>query len=123
MKKSDEANYGPKISEPTDNEINKTFEEAKRKYEIFIQRDDAVKYWKLKEELGWWIIVEKSSKTPGAITKEMTKEIQEFSKKNYGNDVTLTEAARQAKESVVHIVPIEKERIADKIRAIIAKYK
>lgn len=115
--------FGPQIAEPTEKEIEETIEKVKSKYDIVIQRDDAIGFTKLTKELSWWMIVEKGLKDPNAITKDMAKEVQRFTQKNYDNNITLDEASIHAKESVAHIIPVEKERIAEEIRTIVAQYK
>jgi len=115
--------FGPQLAEPTDKEIEETIEKVKSKYDIAIQRDEAVRFTKLTKELSWWMIVERGLKDPNAITRDMAKEVQKFTQRNYDNNISLDEASRHAKDSITHIIPIEKERIAEEIRTIIAKYK
>ena len=119
-KKNDK--FGPQIADPTDKEIEETIEKVKSKYDIIIQRDDAINFTKLTKKLSWWMIVERGLKDPNAITRDMAKEVQKFTRKNYNNNISLDEASRHAKDSITHIIPVEKERIAEEIRSIIAKY-
>ena len=124
MKESKKDNkFGPQIAEPTEKEIEETIDKVKSKYDIIIQQDDAIRFTKLTKELSWWMIVERGLKDPNAITKDMAKEVQKFTQKNYDNNISLDEASRHAKDSITHIIPIEKERIAEEIRTILAKYK
>ena len=73
-------------------------------------------------ELIWWFATEKRSDLPESITEDMAKEIQDMVKKNSGKSITLEEAYSKARESLVLVTASEKERIANEIRAIIAKY-
>jgi len=123
MKKSNWTDLGPKIADPTEKEIAKTIEKVKDNCDVVIQRDDAINFYKLTEELGWWKRVEKGSKDPRSFTDKMSKEVREFIKNNYGDDVSLDEAARQAKETIARAIPIEKEIIKKEIAAIIEKYR
>jgi len=115
--------FGPQIAEPNDDEINKTIEEVKTKYEVFIQRNDAILYFKLKQELAWWMMVEMNAEKPEAITDEMAKELQISIQKAKGGNITVAEAYRQARKSLSYTIPMEKERIAEKMRAIVTKYR
>jgi len=123
MKDSKIDKIGPQIPEPTDEEINDIIEEMKTKYEIFIQRDDAIRYIKLKKELGWWMTVEMNAEKPEAITEGMAKELQISIQKAKGANITLAEAYRQARKSLSYTIPMEKDRIAKELREIIKKYK
>lgn len=120
-KKSDK--FGPQIAEPTDNEINDTITELKEKYDIFITKDDAIKYWKLKKELGWWMAVEMNAEKPEAITDEVAKELQLSIQKTKGENITVAEAYRQARKSLSFTIPMEKDRIAKEMRKLIRKYR
>jgi len=115
--------FGPKISEPTDEEINKTIEKVKNKYEVFITKEDAAILAKLYKELEWWFVVEKFSRSPKSISIDLAKEIRSYIKKVRGKDVTLDEAQVQAKQAVAVTIPKEKERVAKEIRTVIDKYR
>lgn len=115
--------YGPQVAEPTDDQINETIEELKAKYDIFIPKEDAVKYYKLKKALGWWMLVERGLKEPGAINIDIAKEIKDFAKERYGRVVSLEQAIQDAKKSIIEIIPVEKERLKKEITAILEKYR
>lgn len=117
------SSFGPQIAEPTTKEIEETVESVKTKYDIVISESDAINYFKLTKELTWWMMVEKGLNNPDSITEEMAKEVQEFTKDHYANEISLDEATKNAKDSVAHIVPIEKERIAEEIRTIVTNYR
>lgn len=118
----DKDQFGPQISEPTDEEISETIEKAKNKYEVFITREDAIKLVKLYKELEWWFVVEKFSLAPKSISIDLAKEIRSHIKKAQGKDVSIEEAHEEAKKAVKFTIPKEKERIAVKIRALIDGY-
>jgi len=115
--------FGPQIADPTEKEIKEAIDKVKTKYDVVISYADAIKFSKLTKELGWWMMVEKGLNNPDSITEEMAKEVQEFTKNHYDNKITLDEASTHAKESVAHIIPIEKERIAKEIRTIVSSYR
>ena len=118
-----DSKLGPQIAEPNNDEINEMIADLKNKYDFFIPRDDAIKYWKLKEEFDWWRKAEKEARDPKVITKETTKEVQNLSKKYHSNDITLDEASYHAKDFMARAATIEKERIAKEINAIVTKYR
>jgi hypothetical protein len=122
MKKSNITGFGPKITEPTEKEIEETIENVKSRYDFVIQRDDAIKFTKLANELGWWITVEKSAEKPEEITNEMAKELQISIQKTKGGNITIAEAYRQARKSLFYTIPIEKDRIRKEMNAIIEKH-
>ncbi len=115
-------NSRPEITEPTEEEIKNTIEKVKNKYDIVISKDDAIKYTKLYNELSQWFMIEKNSKSPDSITDEMGKEIKSYLKQKRDQEVSPDEASRIAAASLKIVIPGEKERIANEIRAIIAKY-
>jgi hypothetical protein len=123
MKDSKNDKIGPQFVKPTDDEVNEVVTELKEKYEIFIPQEDAIRYWKLKKELGWWMSVEMNAEKPEAITDEMAKELQISIQKAKGANITLAEAYRQARKSLSYTIPMEKDRIAKEMRGIIKKYR
>jgi hypothetical protein len=85
--------------------------------------EDALQLSDLLKELKWWFTVNKFSRSPKSISIDMAKEIRAYFKKIKGKDLTLEKAQEQAKSSLGQTIPAEKERIADKLKVIIAKYK
>ncbi len=123
MKNTSNIDFGPQIPEPTEEEVKETIKNVEEKYEIIISKADAIKYTKLTNELIWWFATEKRSDLPESITEDMAKEIQDMVKKNRGKSITLEEAYSKARESLVLVTASEKDRVANEIREIIAKYK
>lgn len=111
------------IAEPTKEEIDQTIKMVKTKYDIVIQRDDATLFAKLTNEFGWWMRVEKASKQPESFDGEMAKIIKDIVKDKYGKDISENEASQRAQESFIITASKKKSRIADEMKAIIAKYK
>ncbi|MDO8513379.1 MAG: hypothetical protein Q7S37_02660 [bacterium] len=113
----------PQIPEPTEEEIKQAISKLKKKYDIAIPQSDAKEYVKLTNELGWWLTTEKAYLSDECITEDIAKEVQVFVKKTQGKDISLKEAHIEAEKSLIYAVPHEKDRIANEIRALIAKYK
>ena len=115
--------FSAHLPEPTEEEINKTIEKVKTKYDVIISKEDAVKYTKLYYDLEQWFLIEKSANSPESITSEMGEEIKNFIKESRGDDISSDDAQGIAKASLNITIPREKERIGREIKAIIAKYK
>ena len=115
--------FSTHMPEPSDEEIEQTISKIKEKYNIVLSKEDAVKYAKSYHDLQQWFLIEKNTDSPQSITKEMGTEIKSYIKETRGDDISLDDAEGIAKESLKITIPKEKERLADEIRAIIAKYK
>ena len=113
---------GPEISEPSSAEIEKTIQKVKSRFGFLMEKDDAIEFTKLRNELAWWVKVERGSKNPASITEEMAKEVQAYEKEHYKNEISLEEASENARKAVSEIVPVEKKRIADQTKIILKKY-
>jgi|GEM_PF-2169456 hypothetical protein len=114
---------GPKIHEPSDEEINETISLVKDRYDIFITKEDAAKLSKLYQEIEWWFMVEKFAGTKKKMDEDISKEIQDYIKSHRGESVNLIEAGKESQESLDFAIPHEKRRLAKVIKKIIDKYK
>lgn len=110
---------GPKISEPSEADIEATIERVEKKYDKVIHREDAVTLTKLYSELEWWFLVEKFSRAPKNVSIDSAKEIREYFHKNNGKDISLDEAQSYAKNALAKTILAEKERLAKEIKNII----
>ncbi len=118
MKELDKPTFGPQIEEPTAEAIEHTMTEAKQRYGIELPRTEAIRFTKLTQELGWWLLIEGQLNNSGNVTEAIAQEVQAFIGKHHGRKITLEEAAQEARRSSQAIAG-EKERIGREIRTII----
>lgn len=114
---------GPQIPEPTDEEINGAIIKLKTKYDIYVSKEDAVEYVNLTNELGWWLNAEKEFLSKEDVGKTATQEAKDFVKRTNGEDISSEKAGIEAEKSLIQSIPHEKDRLANEIRSLIAKYK
>ncbi|MFA7253515.1 MAG: hypothetical protein WC107_03090 [Patescibacteria group bacterium] len=118
----DNAKLGPEVQEPNDKEIGKSIQKVKNRFGFLMEREDAIEFTKLRNELAWWIKVERGLKNPESVTEEMAKEVQVYEKEHYNNGITLEEAFEKTRSSVSELIPVAKKRIANQTNSIIQKY-
>lgn len=109
------------ISEPTDEEIQKTIQKIQEKENVTLSRENAIKYTKLYEELRQWFLLEKNLESQDSISKEIAEEVKVILLKKQGQKLTEEQANEVANESLNVIISREKDRIASEIKAIILK--
>jgi len=113
----------PDIDEPTEDEVNKTKELVKDKYNIVLPKSEALKLARLTKELHWWLKVDEKPTTPRHLTEEAALSLKDLIEMTSGKEITMAEAYNKARGLLV-IVPIkEKQRISDEIRAILVTHR
>ena len=113
----------PKLSEPTEEEIKKVIKEFKEKFNKKVSGTDAVHYAKLRNELGYWLQIEKESEKEGCTTKAMAKETMDLFKNKRGEKITLERSYLETKKLMIIAIADAKIRITNEIKTIINKYK
>ena len=111
------------ISEPTEEEIEKTIQKVQDQDNVTLSEDDAIKYTKLYEELKQWFLLEKNLESPDSIAEEVAEEIKDNLKNSQNLEIGQDQTQDIAEKSLSEIIPREKERIGKELKAIIAKYK
>ena len=122
MKNAKPNSDGPVITKPTSAEIIRTIEAVKKKYDVVISREDAIKFAKLTQELSWWLAVEKGSEPAEEIASEIAAAAKGYLENSRGKKISKNEAYQKAMESFVISIRKETERIGKEMRAIISKY-
>lgn len=108
-------------SEPTKEEIDKATIEFKEKFGKELSKEDAVSYAKLRNELGYWLTIEKEYKEKNCITEDMAKEVKDLIAKQ-GKEITLEQAYLEAEKSLITTIADAKERISNDIKSIINRH-
>ena len=104
-------------------ENKKATEKLKKKYDIVVPTEAAEKYVELIAEMGFWIAIEKEFNTKETITENIIEYIKGYIKLKRGEDVSSEQAYLEANKTMLQAMPHEKDRLANEIRALIAKYK
>ncbi|PIZ00494.1 hypothetical protein COY62_02195 [bacterium (Candidatus Howlettbacteria) CG_4_10_14_0_8_um_filter_40_9] len=115
-------NFDPQFPETTKEEIDKAILEFKEKFDKELSQADALRYANLKNELVYWLTLEKKCEEKDCITEDMAKETKKLFKKNYGQDITLEWAFLEAKKSLIITIADVRTRIDNEIREMIKKY-
>lgn len=109
---------GPRITEPTEDEITRTISDIKQKYDIIITSDEAIEYAKLTKEFNWWFELEQALGSSEELKKELIDEIKNEVKAEGHNTITDTEAS----SLLSFRIQKEKRSASEKAAAIIAKH-
>ena len=116
-------NLTPQFPEPTQEEIEKATEEFKNKFDKELSKEDAVKYANLRNELGYWLTLEKESEKENCISKKIAEETQELFQKKLGQEITLKQAYLEAEKLFITSITDSKIKVTNEIRELINKYK
>jgi len=112
-----------KISEPTDEEIEKTIQKIKDQDGVVLSKDDAIQYTKLYEEMKQWFMMENNLETPDSIAGETSDAVQESIKTSYGLEIKEDLAQDIVDKSLGEVISRGKERIGKELKGIVANYK
>ena len=115
-------NFDPVFPEPTKEEVNKAILEFKEKFDKELLQADASRYASLRNELVYWLTLEKKCDKEDCITENIATVTIELFKKNYGKDITLEQAYLEAKKSLIITIADARTRIDDEIREMMKKY-
>lgn len=111
------------MKKPTEEEIKKATEKLKNKYDIVVPKEAAEKYVKLIAELGFWIAIEKEFNAKETITENIVEYVKGYIKLKRGENISSEQAYLEANKTMMQAMPREKDRLANELRALIAKYK
>jgi len=114
--------FGPRIDEPREDEIERAMATAKKKYRVDLSRDDAVKFAKLTSEVGWWMMREIDLNKTDKIDKKILEEFRNLFKVRFSKEIPLDKSDQMIRDFILASVLKEKSRILDEIRMIVAKY-
>lgn len=114
--------FGPRIDEPRDDEIERAIVTAKKKYRVNLSREDAVKFAKLTSEVGWWMMREIDLNKMDKIEDKILDEFKNLFKDRFGKDIPFGKSDQMIRDFILATVLKEKSRILDEIRMIVTKY-
>lgn len=123
MNQEDAIQAFPHVEEPTATEIAETIESAKEKYGITLSNEVAIRYFKLRKELGWYLVMDELAEKSGSISDVQAQSVQTLVKIKVGSDISLEDATRLADLAPRLASQHEKDRIAAELRAIIDQNK
>lgn len=118
MKEDQVKDFRPQLPEPTDEEIEKANTDFKGRFGRDLSKDDAVQYATLRNELGYWLTIEKSYEE-GGITENMIECARDIIMKHRGEEVSPKQASLEAEKSLLTALMHEKVRIQDEIKKLI----
>jgi len=110
------------ITEATEEEMKYTRQSMKDKYKIIVPKRDLRKIIKLMKELFRWEQLTLKDSAPRT-TDKMALEQKELFKKKYKKEITMAEGHEISQRLMVVVPFLEKQRIANEIRAILVKHK
>jgi len=114
--------FGPKIDEPRDDEIERAIATAKKKYRVNLSREDGVKFAKLTSEVGWWMMREIDLNKMDKIDGKILEEFRNLFKIRFNKEIPSGKSDQMVRDFILATVLKQKSRILDEIRLIIAKY-
>lgn len=116
--------FSPDLPEPTESQVKDILKLTEDKYGIAVPKSDAKKLAKLITELNWWVkLDEGSSHDTKQVSKERVAELKEMMAKDFGREITMSEAEDLGR-GLLMLVPLkEKQRISDEIRAILVTHR
>ena len=122
MKEVDIKNLLPDLPEATEKGIAEAADNFLKKFGKTLSKDDAVKYAKLRIELGFWLDIEKTYEERG-IPKDIVNELSGDSEKGPDQDMTAKQIYLKAEKSLLATIMNEKVRINEEAQSLISKYK
>jgi len=115
-------NLLPEFPEPTEKGITEAADNFMRKFGKTLTKDDAVKYAKLRIELGFWLTTEKDYEEKG-IPKNIVEEFSGALEDSKGQSTTVKQAYLEAEKSLLTAIMNEKIRINEETKELINNYK
>ena len=112
----------PNIPEPTDTEVSEQIELAQKEYKVRLSGTEAVRYTKLKRELGWWLTLDSFITGSESIAAEKASAMQQFVRELTGESLSVGDARNQLEAVSAMTSKLEKDRIAAEIRDLVDSY-
>lgn len=121
MKEEDIKDFRPVLPEPTEEEIEKATATVRAKFGKELSVVDATAFAMLKNELAFWVIIEKEYEEKG-ISGNWVGKVRKVLKKKYGDKVSSEKASLEVEKALLTMIMYEKVRISDEMNAILDKY-